>query len=333
MSTKSFLRLTNSFASLSESNLCFVNAAFQSLCSLPNFEEYFKSLNPSDLVDKPVSQEIARVLQFSIDRTEVSLSKLRTEVGKSVGKDYSQGNQEDSQEFLKYLLEALTSEGVTSVTSKFKGARESVHREFATPDKKCDICHMEYKDIVSEKVQNLDYLTAEIPSLGAGQTISIDTLLKRKYNTKSQILLKCPNCCDSQNHIGPCNLEGVCSQKRAYESTKLIDLPKVLIVMMPTKTGVIPVPLKELDLTDKTYRLRAVINHSGVSRNSGHYTAIVWDGQHYYKLDDANNPSFRMYPTGIQSQDNYIYISMTKYRQTDLDMLLHILLLKSLNLK
>ena len=309
MDDRVFLKLSNfSSSSAAEQNLCFVNAAFQSLYALPWFSDFFLNLSQSYLVDKPVAREIVMVIRKGSVGTNVSLSNLRIIVGQSVGKVYN-GDQEDSCEFLINLLKALEKEGMHSFTNKFKSVKEVNHRRFSTSDGKCDVCFREYKETTPEVTDCSDFLSITLPSTGLGKTICLDSMVKRKYREHS-IELKCTNCCQNQHHIQPCPLTGVCRYKKGIETTELIDLPKVLIVMMPVKTGVIPVPDESLkfNMNNWTYRLRAVVNHHGPSFNSGHYTATAWNGAKYLKLDDAQPPLWRKHPDGVGDKNNYYYL-------------------------
>ena len=97
-----FPKLTNFVPpnDVSQNNLCFVNAAIQSLHALSGFSEYFININESNLAGKPVTREMVRVVKEGRLGTPLSLSQLRIKVGQSVGKVYN-GEQEDSCEFLR----------------------------------------------------------------------------------------------------------------------------------------------------------------------------------------------------------------------------------------
>ena len=132
------LKLSNTFESEKERNLCFVNSPLQALAAIPFFGNYFLSVDPSPLESKPVSREVARLLS-SRGNSIISTSHLRSVVGHAVGKQYG-GQQEDSHEFLVYLLEALEMEG-HSLTDRFKGGEEKVIRKFQTQNGKCPYCN------------------------------------------------------------------------------------------------------------------------------------------------------------------------------------------------
>ena len=125
------LRLVNNTGNDGEGNLCFVNAPMQAFFHLEVTRTYF--LGHSFSTDKtPISGEIKRLLSCP-QRSVQSLKELRRMVGKSEGKHYTD-SQEDSHEFLTFLLNSLRREGQQDFVEQFSYGIELTKSHFSSPN-------------------------------------------------------------------------------------------------------------------------------------------------------------------------------------------------------
>ena len=132
------LRLVNNTGNDGEGNLCFVNAPMQAFFHLEVTRTYF--LGHSFSTDKnPISAEIKRLLSCP-QRSVQSLKELRRMVGESEGKHYTD-SQEDSHEFLTFLLNSLRREGQQWLVDQFSYGIELTKTHFSSQNKMCKSKH------------------------------------------------------------------------------------------------------------------------------------------------------------------------------------------------
>ena len=288
------LKLSNTFKTPEETNLCFVNAAFQAFACLPVFQDYFLNIDSKQTIGKPITQEVMRIL---LSRGSVmSLSNLRKLVGDVNNRPYGSA-QEDCHEFMIYFLEALKKEGHHTLVSKFDSGTDRICKKFKTETGNCPTCLRLPTGFTQQ--QRFTMMLIDTPMGGAGQKIGLQTIINRKYKIISDIEeMKCSGCCECE---GSCQ----CVKYKGTEQITLVEAPQILIVTLQSKTGVIVVPDDEIKLLNQSYKLRSCVNHEGRTRSDGHYTAIVHDGEKFLVVDDAKpaRPIIRM-----ASDKNYMYV-------------------------
>ena len=181
------LRLVNNTGEPGEGNLCFVNAPMQAFLNLELTRTYFLGHSFS-ANEKPISAEIKRLFNCT-PSTEQSLKELRRMVGESEGKPYTE-SQEDSHEFLTFLLNSLRREGQNLLVDEFSYGIELTKTHFSSPNKMCKSDHF-YSPDSSQK--EIDFINLELD--GLADSHSLQALINAKYSGMEVTEAKCNQCC------------------------------------------------------------------------------------------------------------------------------------------
>ena len=270
------------FENPAQTNLCYVNAAFQSLACLKIFNDYFVNASIVEEEHK-VTTEVKKLL---MNRGSVqNLTYLRKLVLEA-NKKQDSNRQNDAEEFILFILKALNDEGHTDVVHRFSDGENLINMTFSA----CLSCHNIKQPITTSDTFSTMLL---IPiKENDGQKIDLQKLIENKYSKTAPIeKVKCTEC----------NTEG-----NGLENTTLYRTPEILIVKLHKGTGVTVVPNVTLNLpNNQSYKLRSCVDHLGKNTTDGHYITCIKHENQYIKIDDA-----RLFEnvTTITSTNNYIYV-------------------------
>ncbi|XP_053126085.1 ubiquitin carboxyl-terminal hydrolase 2 isoform X3 [Hemicordylus capensis] len=287
-------------------NTCFMNSILQCLSNTKELRDYclqsqyVRDLNDNSRMQMNLMAEFAKLIQLlwtSSPNESVSPSDFKTQIQRYAPR-FVGYNQQDAQEFLRFLLDGLHSE-VNRVLVRPKPGSDNL--DHLPDDEKGRQMWMKYLDREDSRIGDLFVgqlkssltcsvcgfcstafdpfwdLSLPIPKKGYGEVNLIDCM---RLFTKEDILDG-----DEKPICSRCKARTKCTKKFSIQR-----FPKILVLhlkrfsearMRSSKlTTFVNFPLKDLDLREiasqscnhAIYNLYAVSNHSGTTMG-GHYTA------------------------------------------------------------
>ncbi|XP_063061465.1 ubiquitin carboxyl-terminal hydrolase 2a isoform X2 [Engraulis encrasicolus] len=319
-------------------NTCFMNSILQCLSNTQSLRDYClhnshrRDLNNNNRTNTALMEEFAKLLQsmWSSSGCEaVSPSEFKTQIQRYAPR-FVGYNQQDAQEFLRFLLDGLHNE-VNRVTVRPRGSTEDFdHLPDEEKGKKMWSKYLEREDskvvdlFVGQLKSSLTctecgycstvfdpFWDLSLPiSKGYGEVSLMDCM---RLFTKEDVLDG-----DEKPTCYRCKARRRCTKKFTVQK-----FPKILVlhlkrfsearVRTSKLSTFVNFPLKDLDLrefasgscVDAVYNLYAVSNHSGTTMG-GHYTAYCRNptsGEWYTFNDSRVSP---MSSSQVRSSDGYV---------------------------
>ncbi|XP_076138186.1 ubiquitin carboxyl-terminal hydrolase 2a isoform X2 [Alosa pseudoharengus] len=319
-------------------NTCFMNSILQCLSNTQNLRDYClhnshrRDLNNNNRTNTALMEEFAKLIQTlwtSSGSEAVSPSEFKTQIQRYAPR-FVGYNQQDAQEFLRFLLDGLHNE-VNRVTVRPRGSTEDFdHLPDEEKGKKMWSKYLEREDskIVDVFVGQLKssltctecgycstvfdpFWDLSLPiAKGYGEVSLMDCM---RLFTKEDVLDG-----DEKPTCYRCKARRRCTKKFTVQK-----FPKILVlhlkrfsearVRTSKLSTFVNFPLKDLDLrefasgssVDAVYNLYAVSNHSGTTMG-GHYTAYCRNptsGEWYTFNDSRVTP---MSSSQVRSSDGYV---------------------------
>ncbi|XP_015282279.1 PREDICTED: ubiquitin carboxyl-terminal hydrolase 2, partial [Gekko japonicus] len=274
-------------------NTCFMNSILQCLSNTKELRDYclqnqyLRDLNNNSRMQMALMAEFAKLIQMlwtTSPNESVSPSEFKTQIQRYAPR-FVGYNQQDAQEFLRFLLDGLHSE-VNRVLVRPKASSDNL--DHLPDDEKGRQMWMKYLDREDSRIggecppgrsptQHLSKPGFLVSQKSYGEVNLIDCM---RLFTKEDVLDgdEKPTCCR-------CKARTKCTKKFSVQR-----FPKILVLhlkrfsearMRSSKlTTFVNFPLKDLDLREfasqscnhAIYNLYAVSNHSGTTMG-GHYTA------------------------------------------------------------
>ncbi|NXR62721.1 UBP2 hydrolase, partial [Rhadina sibilatrix] len=287
-------------------NTCFMNSILQCLSNTKELRDYclqnqyLRDLNNNSRMRTALMSEFAKLIQLlwtSSPNESVSPSEFKTQIQRYAPR-FVGYNQQDAQEFLRFLLDGLHSE-VNRVLVRPRASTDTL--DHLPDDEKSRQMWRRYQEREDSRISDLFVgqlkssltcsecgycstafdpfwdLSLPIPKKGYGEVTLMDCL---RLFTKEDVLDgdEKPTCCR-------CKARTRCTKKFSIQK-----FPKILVLHLKRfsearirsskLTTFVNFPLKELDLREfasqscnhAVYNLYAVSNHSGTTMG-GHYTA------------------------------------------------------------
>ena len=315
MSKYTSLKLVNNLKEdKSTWNICFVNATIQTINGIPEFRNYFKSIEYGDSNPKylPICKEITRLLK-SEGKSLENAGELRKLIGESFQReDMFDGSQQDVLDFHDLLLRIMHSElslindqDGLRIINNFYGSEKNEKRFLYTVDGKCSQGH-------SVRTAEENFLVLELVVPDSNQELSLNIVVANHYaENSSTVFMKCSDCCP---HKGICPQSGKCKLMEAISQKSLISTPKYLFIQLmrfpshlskKINTKVRPDNLLVLP-NDEKFNLISIVNHLGSRARSGHYQAVIKSGSRWIKCDDA--VFFKTDLKNELSGSNYVFV-------------------------
>ncbi|XP_062408810.1 ubiquitin carboxyl-terminal hydrolase 2a isoform X2 [Sardina pilchardus] len=319
-------------------NTCFMNSILQCLSNTQSLRDYClhnshrRDLNNNNRTNTALMEEFAKLIQTlwtSSGSEAVSPSEFKTQIQRYAPR-FVGYNQQDAQEFLRFLLDGLHNE-VNRVTVRPRGSTEDFdHLPDQEKGKKMWSKYLEREDskIVDLFVGQLKssltctecgycstvfdpFWDLSLPiAKGYGEVSLMDCM---RLFTKEDVLDG-----DEKPTCYRCKARRRCTKKFTVQK-----FPKILVlhlkrfsearVRTSKLSTFVNFPLKDLDLrefasgssVDAVYNLYAVSNHSGTTMG-GHYTAYCRNptsGEWYTFNDSRVTP---MSSSQVRSSDGYV---------------------------
>ncbi|XP_074496267.1 ubiquitin carboxyl-terminal hydrolase 2a isoform X1 [Sebastes fasciatus] len=319
-------------------NTCFMNSILQCLSNTHSLRDYClhnshrRDLNNNSRTNTALMEEFAKLLQTmwtSSSSEAVSPSEFKTQIQRYAPR-FVGYNQQDAQEFLRFLLDGLHNE-VNRVTVRPRGTVEDFdHLPDEEKGKKMWNKYLEREDskIVDVFVGQLKSsltcshcgfcstvfdpfwdLSLPIAKKGYGEVSLMDCM---RLFTKEDVLDG-----DEKPTCYRCKARRRCTKKFTIQK-----FPKILVLHLKRFSEArrtsklstfVNFPMKDLDLrefssensTNAVYNLYAVSNHSGTTMG-GHYTAYCRNpnsGEWYTFNDSRVTP---MSSSQVRSSDAYV---------------------------
>ncbi|NXI09891.1 UBP2 hydrolase, partial [Irena cyanogastra] len=287
-------------------NTCFMNSILQCLSNTKELRDYclqnqyLRDLNNNSRMRTALMSEFAKLIQLlwtSSPNESVSPSEFKTQIQRYAPR-FVGYNQQDAQEFLRFLLDGLHSE-VNRVLVRPRASTDTL--DHLPDDEKSRQMWRRYQEREDSRISDLFVgqlkssltcsecgycstafdpfwdLSLPIPKKGYGEVTLMDCL---RLFTKEDVLDgdEKPTCCR-------CKARTRCTKKFSIQK-----FPKILVLHLKRfsearirsskLTTFVNFPLKDLDLREfasqscnhAVYNLYAVSNHSGTTMG-GHYTA------------------------------------------------------------
>ncbi|NWT02097.1 UBP2 hydrolase, partial [Mionectes macconnelli] len=287
-------------------NTCFMNSILQCLSNTKELRDYclqnqyLRDLNNNSRMRTALMSEFAKLIQLlwtSSPNESVSPSEFKTQIQRYAPR-FVGYNQQDAQEFLRFLLDGLHSE-VNRVLVRPRASTDSL--DHLPDDEKSRQMWRRYQEREDSRISDLFVgqlkssltcsecgycstafdpfwdLSLPIPKKGYGEVTLMDCL---RLFTKEDVLDgdEKPTCCR-------CKARTRCTKKFSIQK-----FPKILVLHLKRfsearirsskLTTFVNFQLKDLDLREfasqscnhAVYNLYAVSNHSGTTMG-GHYTA------------------------------------------------------------
>ncbi|XP_034023655.1 ubiquitin carboxyl-terminal hydrolase 2a isoform X1 [Thalassophryne amazonica] len=319
-------------------NTCFMNSILQCLSNTHSLRDYClhnshrRDLNNNSRTNTALMEEFAKLMQTiwtSSSNEAVSPSEFKTQIQRYAPR-FVGYNQQDAQEFLRFLLDGLHNE-VNRVTVRPRGTAEDVdHLPDEEKGKKMWSKYLEREDskIVDLFVGQLKSsltcsycgfcstvfdpfwdLSLPIAKKGYGEVSLMDCM---RFFTKEDVLDG-----DEKPTCYRCKARRRCTKKFTIQK-----FPKILVLHLKRFSEArrtsklstfVNFPSKDLDLREfasensmnAVYNLYAVSNHSGTTMG-GHYTAYCRNpnsGEWYTFNDSRVTP---MSSSQVRSSDAYV---------------------------
>ncbi|XP_035011061.1 ubiquitin carboxyl-terminal hydrolase 2a isoform X1 [Hippoglossus stenolepis] len=319
-------------------NTCFMNSILQCLSNTHSLRDYClhnshrRDLNNNSRTNTALMEEFAKLLQTmwtSSSSEAVSPSEFKTQIQRYAPR-FVGYNQQDAQEFLRFLLDGLHNE-VNRVTVRPRGTAEDFdHLQDEEKGKKMWSKYLEREDskIVDLFVGQLKSsltcshcgfcstvfdpfwdLSLPIAKKGYGEVSLMDCM---RLFTKEDVLDG-----DEKPTCYRCKTRRRCTKKFTIQK-----FPKILVLHLKRFSEArrtsklstfVNFPMKDLDLREfasensinAVYNLYAVSNHSGTTMG-GHYTAYCRNpnsGEWYTFNDSRVTP---MSSSQVRSSDAYV---------------------------
>ncbi|XP_043974597.1 ubiquitin carboxyl-terminal hydrolase 2a isoform X4 [Gambusia affinis] len=318
-------------------NTCFMNSILQCLSNTQSLRDYClhnshrRDLNNNSRTNTALMEEFAKLIQImwtSTSSEAVSPSEFKTQIQRYAPR-FVGYNQQDAQEFLRFLLDGLHNE-VNRVTVRPRGTVEDFdHLPDEEKGKKMWSKYLEREDskIVDLFVGQLKssltcshcgfcstvfdpFWDLSLPiSKGYGEVSLMDCM---RLFTKEDVLDG-----DEKPTCYRCKARRRCTKKFTIQK-----FPKILVLHLKRFSEArrtsklstfVNFPMKDLDLrefasensTNAVYNLYAVSNHSGTTMG-GHYTAYCRNpssGEWYTFNDSRVTP---MSSSQVRSSDAYV---------------------------
>nr|AAC68865.1 ubiquitin specific protease 66 [Gallus gallus] len=320
-------------------NTCFMNSILQCLSNTKELRDYclqnqyLRDLNNNSRMRTPLMSEFAKLIQLlwtSSPNDSVSPSEFKTQIQRYAPR-FVGYNQQDAQEFLRFLLDGLHGE-VNRVLVRPRANADTL--DHLPDDEKSRQMWRRYQEREDSRVSDLFVgqlkssltcsecgycstafdpfwdLSLPIPKKGYGEVTLMDCL---RLFTKEDVLDgdEKPTCCR-------CKARTRCTKKFSIQK-----FPKILVLHLKRfseariraskLTTFVNFPLKDLDLREfasqscnhAVYNLYAVANHSGTTMG-GHYTAYCKEPhlQEWHSFNDSRVTP--MSSSHVRSSDAYL---------------------------
>ncbi|XP_027555101.1 ubiquitin carboxyl-terminal hydrolase 2 isoform X1 [Neopelma chrysocephalum] len=320
-------------------NTCFMNSILQCLSNTKELRDYclqnqyLRDLNNNSRMRTALMSEFAKLIQLlwtSSPNESVSPSEFKTQIQRYAPR-FVGYNQQDAQEFLRFLLDGLHSE-VNRVLVRPRASTDSL--DHLPDDEKSRQMWRRYQEREDSRISDLFVgqlkssltctecgycstafdpfwdLSLPIPKKGYGEVTLMDCL---RLFTKEDVLDgdEKPTCCR-------CKARTRCTKKFSIQK-----FPKILVLHLKRfsesrirsskLTTFVNFQLKDLDLREfasqscnhAVYNLYAVSNHSGTTMG-GHYTAYCKSpvSSEWHSFNDSRVTP--MSSSHVRSSDAYL---------------------------
>ncbi|NXI75953.1 UBP2 hydrolase, partial [Rhipidura dahli] len=320
-------------------NTCFMNSILQCLSNTKELRDYclqnqyLRDLNNNSRMHTALMTEFAKLIQLlwtSSPNESVSPSEFKTQIQRYAPR-FVGYNQQDAQEFLRFLLDGLHSE-VNRVLVRPRASTDTL--DHLPDDEKSRQMWRRYQEREDSRISDLFVgqlkssltcsecgycstafdpfwdLSLPIPKKGYGEVTLMDCL---RLFTKEDVLDgdEKPTCCR-------CKARTRCTKKFSIQK-----FPKILVLHLKRfsearirsskLTTFVNFPLKDLDLREfasqscnhAVYNLYAVSNHSGTTMG-GHYTAYCKSpvSSEWHSFNDSRVTP--MSSSHVRSSDAYL---------------------------
>ncbi|XP_031989595.1 ubiquitin carboxyl-terminal hydrolase 2 isoform X1 [Corvus moneduloides] len=320
-------------------NTCFMNSILQCLSNTKELRDYclqnqyLRDLNNNSRMRTALMTEFAKLIQLlwtSSPNESVSPSDFKTQIQRYAPR-FVGYNQQDAQEFLRFLLDGLHSE-VNRVLVRPRASTDTL--DHLPDDEKSRQMWRRYQEREDSRISDLFVgqlkssltcsecgycstafdpfwdLSLPIPKKGYGEVTLMDCL---RLFTKEDVLDgdEKPTCCR-------CKARTRCTKKFSIQK-----FPKILVLHLKRfsearirsskLTTFVNFPLKDLDLREfasqscnhAVYNLYAVSNHSGTTMG-GHYTAYCKSplSSEWHSFNDSRVTP--MSSSHVRSSDAYL---------------------------
>ncbi|NXW45049.1 UBP2 hydrolase, partial [Nyctiprogne leucopyga] len=320
-------------------NTCFMNSILQCLSNTKELRDYclqnqyLRDLNNNSRMRTALMSEFAKLIQLlwtSSPNDSVSPSEFKTQIQRYAPR-FVGYNQQDAQEFLRFLLDGLHSE-VNRVLVRPRASTDSL--DHLPDDEKSRQMWRRYQEREDSRIGDLFVgqlkssltcsecgycstafdpfwdLSLPIPKKGYGEVTLMDCL---RLFTKEDVLDgdEKPTCCH-------CKARTRCTKKFSIQK-----FPKILVLHLKRfsearirtskLTTFVNFQLKDLDLREfasqscnhAIYNLYAVSNHSGTTMG-GHYTAYCKSpiSSEWHSFNDSRVTP--MSSSHVRSSDAYL---------------------------
>ncbi|NXQ55510.1 UBP2 hydrolase, partial [Anthoscopus minutus] len=320
-------------------NTCFMNSVLQCLSNTKELRDYclqnqyLRDLNNNSRMRTALMSEFAKLIQLlwtSSPNESVSPSEFKMQIQRYAPR-FVGYNQQDAQEFLRFLLDGLHSE-VNRVLVRPRASTDTL--DHLPDDEKSRQMWRRYQEREDSRISDLFVgqlkssltcgecgycstafdpfwdLSLPIPKKGYGEVTLMDCL---RLFTKEDVLDgdEKPTCCR-------CKARTRCTKKFSIQK-----FPKILVLHLKRfsearirsskLTTFVNFPLKDLDLREfasqscnhAVYNLYAISNHSGTTMG-GHYTAYCKSpvSSEWHSFNDSRVTP--MSSSHVRSSDAYL---------------------------
>ncbi|KAK2727129.1 ubiquitin carboxyl-terminal hydrolase 8-like isoform X1 [Artemia franciscana] len=291
-------------------NTCYMNSALQCLLHLEDLRDYFlenyfrSDVNSNTMTQGNFAEGFADLFQsvWSGNLNSIVPTNFKKLVN-AYRPDFRGNDQQDSDEFLVFLLDALH-EDLNKV--KKKQPMKEQENEGKTQSEASYVAFINWESSNKSKISDLFY----------GQEMSTLTCTTCRHSSIRFDMI-CALVVPIPNVVYHCRLQDCLSlytegesiadwncpkcRRNSKESIKKLDLirtPKILIVTLKRfskdfqqwtkRQTFVEYPKTGLRISGSTYKLVATVNHFGTV-NGGHYTASVYhpDLKVWHKYDDS----------------------------------------------
>ena len=298
------LKLAN-MRSPEERNLCYINGLLQVLRNVPEFLDTLHQLNDPRLVESMMMD----IFQYIGTDEIASAANLRFAEAKLSGHEHLlDGNQEDTMEFLTFMLPELSPE-----LNNLLDHTMSVESRFVINGKPtvCNGCER----APDRTVEMGNYIELDWPD--TPNDLDLGQMMNRNFQINYSGVgegRRCVFCCKhghSSDHKGDkkCRPKDYCCQR------KLVKAPKILLIQAKRfsydvqahkKTNLITSPDNLTISQEHKYKQCGIVCHTGNTSVHGHYYAKVKKVDQWFICDDSNLP---LPLTGnINDEDDYVFV-------------------------